>query len=298
MYSKYLIAGFLFLLNIQVKAQKVGFELNARVNYSQPSEYTNREVRESFSRFPLNDSTDILTLWELSIDHTSDYKTNPGFEVNGLFNIRMSDRFSLRTGMGLNYGSFSVGSSLNFTLGDMISVDTIPRDTNDIFPIGSLCDCYENNSEDVIDGLDERTHQSMLNLAIPVELGYDIIPGKLSIRAGAYFQTPLYAAAKREYIDVEVSTTEDMTKCKFVIAEEKNTAATGINNFQWGVSSWINYQLSPKLQVEVGVRKLMNDTYVKEELQIITYDNNSFKPLTFSAGISYRFDLGLSSAGL
>jgi hypothetical protein len=164
------------------------------------------------------------------------------------------------------------------------------------FPGGGLneCDCFENAFSDVSQGISNRKHQEMINLSIPADIGYDIIPGKLSIRAGAYFHTPLYAATERSYVTIEMSTAEDMTKCKWVRVDEKNTATAGISNFQWGVSSWLDYKILPNLRLELGVRQQMSDVYVNEEYQFYTFNSNSFKPLTFSAGLSYRLFKGVS----
>ncbi|HEY3387660.1 MAG TPA: hypothetical protein VGK46_14200, partial [Saprospiraceae bacterium] len=62
----------------------------------------------------------------------------------------------------------------------------------------------------------------------------------------------------------------------------------GISNFQWGLSAWLNYEVFPGFRVEAGVRQQMSDIYVMEEFQFFILDNNSYKPLTLSAGISYR----------
>lgn len=295
MLHKVVFVAVLLLAGLDSFAQKVVFDLNGRVNFSQPYEYTKSEAVQNYTSVILNDTTSIRTYYESFLDRTNDYRSDPGFEINGLFTIGLSDRFKLRTGLGLNYASYSVGTNYAFTQGEIIRVDTVPLDTIMIFPGGSSCDCYENSFSEVNKDVDPRARYNLLNLAIPLEIGFDIVPGKLTIRAGGFFQTPVFTAAKREYVSTEMTTLEDMTKCKYIKVEEKNTAGTGISNFQWGVSGWINYAIFPNLQLEVGVRQLVNDVYVQEELQYFRYDNNSYKPLTFSAGLSYRLFNGAST---
>lgn len=289
-----LILVILFISCSEINAQKIVFDLNGRMNFTQNGEHTSSYDLQGYMSVSLNDSTEIRTYREVAIETTRKYWLRNGYEINGLFTIALSDRFSVRTGLGLNFWAYNIGSSGEFTYGDVIRVDTVPKPINENFPGGSSsCDCFENSYSDVSSGFDRDIRQEIIHLSMPFELGYAIIPGKLNIKAGMFFQTPLYAAAKQDYIDLEMTTIDDTTKCKYVLGTFKNTATTGISNFQWGVSSWISYQLFPKLQVEIGVRKHVNDMYGKEEYQGIINDNNSFIPLTFSAGLSYRLYNGI-----
>ena len=292
MLNKLLSLTMLILASSGICAQKVVFDVNARVNFTQPGEYTKLDSFDTSSGTRLDDTTVIRRYYHFISENTKDYLARTAYEINGLFSIKLSERVSLRTGLGFNYGTYSIGSSSNFSISDVIRIDTVYDKEDDPIIIGSLCDCYENSSSDVSAGLDRRTHQQLLNLSIPLDIGYDIIPGKLSIRGGAYFQTPLYAAASNQRVDLEMTTTEDMTKCKWVIIENKTTALHGIRNFQWGVSAWATYEVLPRVRVEVGVRQQVNDMYVIEDYQDFSFDNNSYKPLTFSAGVSYRFYRG------
>lgn len=286
---KLLSLAVLLLAVFEISAQKVVFDLNARVSMPQAGDYAKLDSFNSYSTTRLDDTTVIRRYMNYVYEDKRDYLANTAFEINGLFTIRLSERFSLRTGLGFNYGTYSIGSGFYEVSSDVYKVDTVYQEIFVPGPgSGSLCDCFENSSSDVSAGLDRRTHQQLLNLAIPADIGYDIIPGKLSIRGGAYFQTPLYAAASQKRLTVEMTTTGDMTKCKWVVIENKTTALHGIRNFQWGVSAWATYEVLPRVRVEVGVRQQVNDMYVREEYQDFSFDNNSYKPLTLSAGVSYR----------
>lgn len=292
--NKLLFLVILLLASFEISAQKVVFDLNARLNSTLFSVYTNVESYEAFSITRLDDTTVIRKYRNITQENEKDYFANTGYEINGLFTIKLSERLSLRTGLGLNYGTYSIGSYTNWISSDVISMDTVYDEIGDPFiDIESPCDCFENSSSDVSGGLDRRTHQQLLNLSIPLDIGYDIIPGKLSVRGGAYFQTPLYAAASQQRLDVEMTTTDDMTKCKWVIIEDKTTALHGIRNFQWGVSTWATYELLPGVRVELGVRQQINDMYVMEDNQSFRLNGNSYRPLTFSAGVSYRLFEGV-----
>lgn len=290
---KLLCLAMLLLAGFEISAQKVVFDLNARVNFTQDGEYTKLDSFNAYSTTRLDDTTVIRKYYNFINEYKTDYLARTAYEINGLFTIKLSERFSLRTGLGFNYGTYSIGSGFNSVSSEVYKTDTIYQEISDPgIGSGSVCDCYENSSSDVSAGLDRRTHQQLLNMAIPADIGYDIIPGKLSVRGGAYFQTPLYAAASRQYLDLEMTTTEDMTKCKWVIIEDKTTALHGIRNFQWGVSAWATYEVLPRVRLEIGVRQQVNDMYVKETNQSFSFDNNSYKPLTFSAGVSYRLYKG------
>ena len=290
---KLLYLTILILASFEISAQKVVFDLNARVSMAQAGEHTKLDSFDSYSTTRLDDTTVIRRYMNYVYEDKRDYLANTAFEINGLFTIKLSERFSLRTGLGLNYGTYSIGSGFYEVSSDVYKVDTVYQEIFVPGPgSGSVCDCYENSSSDVSAGLNRRTHQQLLNLEMPADIGYDIIPGKLSIRGGAYFQTPFYAAASQQRLDIEMTTTEDMTKCKWVIIEDKTTALHGIRNFQWGVSAWAAYELMPRVWVEVGARQQVNDMYVMEENQSFRFNNNSYKPLTFSAGVSYRLYKG------
>ena len=283
----------LILACFEISAQKVVFDLNARVSMAQAGLYTKLDSFNSYSTTRLDDTTVIRSYMNYVYEDKTDYLANTAFEIHGLFTIKLSERFSLRTGIGLNYGTYSIGSVTYEVSSDVYKVDTVYQEIVVPGPgSGAICDCFENSASDVFGQLNHRTFQQLLNLEIPADIGYDIIPGKLSIRGGAYFQTPLYAAASNQRLSLEMTTTEDMTKCKWVIIENKTTALHGIRNFQWGVSAWATYEVLPRVRVEVGVRQQVNDMYVREEYQDFSFDNNSYKPLTFSAGVSYRLYKG------
>ena len=282
----------LSMVCFEISAQKIAFDLSGRLNFTLRDEYTSSEKRELYSYWFLTDSTAIRTQSEYSLNTTNDYKPNPGYEINGLFKFNLSERLALRTGVGLSFGSFSVGSNFKFVEGNVISVDTVPIDTLIIIPGPNPCDCYENSYGDISSDYDPRILHETLNFSMPAELESELISDRLHVRGGLFFQTPLYAATTQEFIGIVRTTVGDTTKCKYVKETEKNIAATGISNFQWGVSAWISYRILPQLQIEIGARKHMNDMYVKEDYQLFTNNNNSFKPLTFSAGVSYRLYIG------
>lgn len=276
-------------------AQKVVFDLNARVNFSQNGQFIQSDSFQGYSSTRLDDTTVIRRHANYYQTTRTDYYPSDAFEINGLLTIKLSDRFSLRTGIGLNYGSYrltSVGESFGSTL---ISIDTVYSPVSIPNPGGSstACDCYENTYSDVSADYDPDLHQQMLNLSMPAELGYDIIPDKLTIRGGAYFQTPLYAGSSQEYITVEKNIVEEMVKCRWVKLEDKTTALSGISNFQWGVSAWASFEVLPSLRLEVGVRQQVSDMYVKQEDRFFTNEDNSYKPFSFSVGLNYRLYKGV-----
>ena len=282
----------------KITGQKVVFDVNARTNFMQPDEYTLPDTFNYFVSDRIDDTTVVRTAYTQISNRTQDYAPNLGYEVNGLFSILLAERFSLRTGIGLQFWSFSVGSENESVSSIETGKDTVYSPIPIGNPIGgvSACDCFTNSYFDIFDRDDRRIHYESINLSIPIEASYQIIPKKLTVSAGGYFHTPLYAASKRTYYTIEAMQDGDMTKCEWVRVVEKNTASTGISNFQWGVSAWLGYFILPNLQVEVGARQQMNDVYVNESQQFFQYDKNSFKPLTFSAGISYRFNLSATPA--
>lgn len=277
-------------------AQNVVFDLNGRINFAQPDESTVTDTVMGYSSRRLDDTTVVRTYSNYVQEITSDYISNKGYEVNGMLTIKISNRLSVRTGIGVQFGSFSYGKDYEIVDLQVTHIDTLYQEITDPFPDGgsSSCDVFENSYSDVASGISNRIHQEMINLSVPAEIGYDIIPGKLVIRAGGYFHTPLYAAAKRSFITLEHHTVDTMTICRWVRVDEKNTATTGTSNFQWGISSWLDYQLLPYLQLEVGVRQQMNDVYAKQEVSFFS-SPGGFRPMTFSAGLSYRLYKGIST---
>jgi hypothetical protein len=83
-----------------------------------------------------------------------------------------------------------------------------------------------------------------------------------------------------------------MVKCKWVKEEENTSALGGIRNFQWGVSAWASYEVLPNLMVEAGVRQQVSDVYANQQDRFFNFDDNSFKPFSFSVGLSYRLYKG------
>ena len=142
----------LLLACFEISAQKVVFDLNARVNFTQSGEYTKVDSFDASSGTRLDDTTVIRRYYHFISENTKDNLARTAYEINGLFSIKLSERVSLRTGLGFNYGTYSIGSSSNYSISDVIRIDTIYDKEDDPIIIGSQCDCYENSSSDVSAG--------------------------------------------------------------------------------------------------------------------------------------------------
>jgi hypothetical protein len=279
-----------FFCIANLNAQGVGFELKAGLLFPQDGSHIQVDP-DTFNIYRSDifggDTSYIHYTIAGELRSERQYYGKTGYEVNGLFTIPLANRLSLKTGIGFNYFSFYSDLRISVNYLDTISTDTEEPDFPFITPIGS-CDCYENTIDD-LGPLDDKERFEHVNMQIPVGLDFKIVPRRLGIHVGGYVQLPVFASYKRQAISIQSYESEDMTKCRYLLNEYTNTSGDGIRHVQAGVDAGVRWNIFDRISLNVGVRKSLTNVFVAPENQESSFGVNVYKPLAFSAGVSYRF---------
>ncbi len=285
----------LALFNTNLIGQRVSFEIVGKVGYMNDQSYQTVREFDATSHLVLNDTMYLRTRGVIRSVNLTTYSAKLGYEIQGRVTISLSERFSLRTGLGLNYTAFSIGKeSMGF---EWISTtqDTIERVAGTGIGGGiSLCDVYDNSSVDVGD-INRDLQNQIINLTIPLELGFEVIPGKLRTHVGVFFQTPVLTISKNESLILKREMMNGEYRCRFEKIENENRSGDGFNNLQFGLSASVQYEFFKGIGVEIGVSKAMSSVFVNEVYQSTFSRNGVFKPFIISAGFSYKFGQGTMS---
>ena len=275
----------------KLSAQGVGFELKGGLLFPQHGSHIQVDP-DTFNIYRADifggDTSYIHYTIAGELRSEREYFGETGYEVNGLFTIPLTNRLTLKTGIGFNYFSFYSDLRITVNYLDTISIGTEEPDFPIIFPIGGSCDCYENTIAD-LGPIDDKDRFQQVNMMIPVGLDFKIVPRRLGIHVGGYVQFPLYGRYKRELISVSSYESEGMTKCRYNKSKYTNTSGDGIRHVQAGVDAGFRWDLFDRLSLNVGVRKLLTNVFVAPENQENSIGVNVYKPLSFAAGVSYRF---------
>lgn len=264
---------------------QVQLSIEGGVNYVPSASNSENEDREATWFVPLNDSTWLQQLRNVTYQYDKTYTPKVGFEVKGNLRFRVSDRVNVRTGIGLNFLKFEFRSSAQILSATLIQQDTVEATTS--FPFNPLeCDSIVNSLGDLGPVNNEPT-QAILYLQIPITVEYAIIAEKFFIDAGAYIMTPVYANRKREYVSLHREEHAGQVVCEYMRVEENNTSGNSLRDLLMGVSANVSYKFANRFSVKVGVAKDVSNVFVDSDYQQSPYSDEKFNPLRLSFGIEY-----------
>jgi len=276
------------LLSLCGIAQGIEFEIDAR--YLHTFDQTeSRSASETFTfSQPINDSMALEATWSFTRHQEFEYNAGPGFELSGLVNIPVSDVFSVKAGLGVNYQSVRVtwtSETLNPTV---ITVDTISYSSSGTD--GFLCDVYENSSSDV-GPIDPGANYTFINLVIPISLNASLLHERLNVGAGINFQTPVKAKSVQEVLLLKSEEIDGLIHCTYETETRRHNPAARIRNAQLGVTANIGYMFSKRFGVVVGIRKMVTGTFSESTglYDQLPDDKPGYKPLQMNAGLTFKF---------
>lgn len=285
---KYIVLILQIFLFASAQGQVSHFSINGRINYTYKSILNKIDQSSGFSIQTINDTMSIRKELMIIRKQQKTFTPKIGYDASGNIYFKVFNRLSVKTGLGINYLSFKLESkTLDFET-VTLSSDTIKTKKDDITIIFTACDSFKNSFSDVGIAKPGRT-LDVFHLKIPLELEYEVLQNKMYVRAGAYMQTPLFSAAKREYITTRSETVNGRKICEWVKVNEKNTSGTNLNNFQMGIAFEIAYRIFPNLSIEVGISKDLGNIFTKEEFQVYPAGGEDYRPLVMSFGIGYAF---------
>lgn len=293
MTSRLIIVSLLQLVSMHMVAQRAYFQWSGGMIYTRDDRHQTSilDTGQVISVFPnQGDTFSIITERIYNLNRVSVYTPEIGFEVQGNLVIPISGKFNLLSGVGFNYFSFQQDETIHSEWIQTLSVDTVQGNAAGFpnFPgdLGTLCDCYEN--EFPSEEFDDLKYHHQLYLQVPLRLEYNVVPGRLKLNAGAFAQLPLFGSIKEESVALTWHESEGMTKCRFDLIEHKNKSGDGIRHVQAGVSAGLSFSIFKNITLDVGIRKSLTNIFVAPAYQQQDLSEDDFRPLSFTAGVSYR----------
>ncbi len=260
------------------------FSITARTNFLQTQAYQTTYQYQSNFASPLNSQQWLEQLVNVSVTNKREYEPKLGFEVFGLFTIRISNKIALRTGLGLNYTSLNIMGGAIDSEFDVIRQDTVPARE-----FTSSCNVYENSISDLGE-IKRGVDLSIFNLIVPIGLQYQFINNKINLEIGAVLQTPLISNAKSEAFRIEREESPNGNKCTFVKIKRNDGSGNSLQNSQIGGMVNVHYSILNNIRLELGVRQMFSSQFVKEEWQTFPITRDLLRPLILSIGINYGFE--------
>ena len=287
-----LLVSFVFLLGTRGFTQNLMFQVSGGVHHLVNQDYSHEYEATVFTSRPWYFEDDTFSINQQVIareTYTTYYYGKIGYNATVDLMIPVGSRVFLSTGLGFNYSAYSYTSDYDIDFIDTLSTDTVPH-SGSFLPGGGFstdCDCYENSYLDVRNQIRFPSVRS-LSLSIPVKVNFDILPRKLSLNIGAYGQIPLWIEQKKSNVSIEQHESEGMTKCEYVVLQQVDLSGNGIRRLQVGLSAGIQVSLFDGFGLNVGVSKMLTNTYVSHEYQS-TYSVKDYRPYQVSAGVVYTF---------
>lgn len=263
-------------------SQKIEFHLDGRINKIENASHLDVEEFPSSRSSVLSDSTLEISFGRATRSYRSKYSAKLGFEFGVSADITLNDRLSVTTGLGLAYSEIEVDVEFVDFQFDVFRVDTISfiPSTN-----GFIIDCDRTiNTIGDLREINNRPVLSTIDLMIPLGLQYKLLPGKLDLQIGGVLQTPVYADARRERYELVRSFTSSGIVCEYTIEEYQDEFIKRLSFMRVSLQGMIRYHLLKGVRVDVGVRKMLNNSFLPAEFGAASYD---FRPLNYTFGFSY-----------
>lgn len=275
-----------FLLNscFFLYGQNFQLRIDGKVNFYREDAHRYLSTSENHVLSPLNDSMSLRHITILTTSQSRIYEPQPGYSLNARTQFKLSKKLVLFTGIGINWFNFKSSSMINDSHSEVIRTDTIHNAT--IINAFNDCDRFENSISD-FGIIDRSVQQQAIHLSIPLELRLVLKPNKLSVQAGLFLQTPIYARNKQEYLRINKEETSTETVCHYEKIVENKKAGNSFAYLQMGLSGEIEFMLTPKLGFIVGARENLTNLFSVESSQISPHGSEHFRPFDVNVGIAY-----------
>lgn len=279
----YLISVFIIAGSSFSHGQQISFHLNAGANsYNSGSqvEYTEYFFTRSLQ---INDSTSITQYGPRTFSESFTFSPEAGHEIGLTAEIQLKKRLKVIAGIGTQF--VKIDHTSQFTDIDFIPVitDTLIVRIIDSSPFGG-CSFTINSPADLPDP-DRDPELALLDLSIPVQIEYAIIPDKLDLNLGAIIQTPLLAKATYENLYLHRTYYPGEIVCEYRIKEYEYAALKNLNNIKFNLQAMVKYELFTGVKVYAALRQMLSNTF---DVHVNDFRRKyQFKLQGYSFGVSY-----------
>lgn len=292
MSARLLLVFLAFFLCTRGYTQNGMIQVSGGINHLVNQDYSHEYEATVFTSRPWYFEDDTFSINQQVIAremYNTHYYGQIGYSAAMDIMMPVGSRFFVSTGIGFNYSAYSFSTDFDIEFIDTLSTDTVPH-SGFFLPGGGFseeCDCYENSYLDVRSQVRYPTVKS-LSLSIPVKVNFDILPRKLSLNIGAYGQVPLWIEQRKSGVTIEQHESEGMTKCEYVVLQQVDLSGNGIRRLHVGLSAGIQVNVFDGFGLNVGVSKMLTNTYVSHEYQS-SYAVKDYRPYQFNASVVYTF---------
>ena len=222
------------------------------------------------------------------------HKSKIGYHAGMQFQKKISNKFSLETGLNFNYISFTLENKF----GQATPVPNgllrfFPKINQDIITGNptTQCSSIQTNIEGKANNFSPlEMPQSIINLRIPINFEFKFIKESIFFRLGGYFQTPIFTEIQSLNTSFssheKTNTNGDVeTICTFTSYIDKDHSGDGFTNAQFGLQAGIRYNLFKKINIIIEFQNALNSIYNKK----INQRFGEAKLKTLSLKVRYNF---------
>lgn len=278
-----------FLLTAQ---QKIFVDVEANVLLMQKSSFEQTREFTYWIDESINDSTTLRSTYHQESTNIYNYNPELSYEIGGNVNFKLTKKFRLRTGLGLNLMKFNITRDFGPSSVTLLSTDTI---MNPLMPTGTLggvtCTSFANNFTD-FGVIDDAEYYDIVALRIPIGLSYSFLHSKINIAIGGFMQTPIFNRYRTERLllnRTQDPLNEGQTVCTYERQLEVNNLGEGIRSLNFGYNFSVSYQIEKNLDVQFALLKDVTNTFHDDSDSAISFVNHELFPTRLALGLRYSF---------
>ncbi|MEM6525048.1 MAG: outer membrane beta-barrel protein [Bacteroidota bacterium] len=218
--------------------QLKGVEIYTGVNYS----FIGDQVSESSRSTPVSG----FGFQTVNLDVEETYDNFLGYSVGSKAQFSISNKFSLKTGLGLDYIKFERNATVSepgTTLGSFGF-----NGNGEIFFINDFGEDLSEITNNLVIGDPEKGPAHLVYLAVPLELSY-LFSKRVYGIIGISFAARVYSQTKGDVISF------DSESFMNTIEERTFTDGRGFNGSQWLATLGLGYELINRINVELAYNR-------------------------------------------
>ncbi len=210
----------------------------------------------------------------------SKFKSKLGFNLGGSLLFKLSNHFSLKSGIEFKLRSFKIENNYRIQSSQLVAVDTFNQVINGNTLTG--CDNFNNTNKDA--QLEDQ-HQ-LWTMEVPLQINYHITDKILDAYFGAVLSTPLFS--KYNKMSVELLKIEDNgeTDCSYEHVNSVIRSRSILNQLNLGVVVGVSYYVTDNLKFNFGIKQFYTNIY-NEKQQGVFGLNNNLDPLDIFVHFAY-----------
>lgn len=285
------IINSLIIISLSTVSLKAQFELIIGFGSLETSNQNLIKERtlKSYSRLMPHDP---LRALEENRLYSSNYNTisNRGiqYEVGIGKTVKSSSNFTIKYAAIISVSNFSFLSNFSTVDSEILSSEIVDYNWPEIDQITPYCDeTIFSTDYSELQNKEKPINIYSLNLSLGAEYYIDMI--KLSVGSDIFLRTPIKSSEDIFVSDFNREYVNGVNVCTFD-GHIENKRVDDLSHMNFGFAPYLAYQISERLRIKAGVRKIIGDTFYNSESETDFFFNpRSYNALETNIQVSYTF---------